>query len=331
VTPPCPAVALGCGGCDLQHLAVAGQTEAKATIVADALAHLGRIRDAPVEIGPPLPTQGFRTTVRAAVVGDRAGFRRHRSHDVVVPDHCLVAHPLVDELLVAGRFPGATQVTLRLGEGTGERLALVEPTAEGAQLPDDVLVVGADALAGGRRAWIHERAAGRVWRVSARSFFQSRTDGAEPLVAAVARAVGGAAAGARVVDAYAGVGLLGGSLLDAGARSVTALERSASSVADARVNLADDAAHVVKVDVARWRPRAADVVVADPARHGLGSAVASLTATGAGTFVLVACDAGALGRDTRLLTEAGYRLEQVEVLDLFPHSHHIEAVACFRR
>jgi tRNA/tmRNA/rRNA uracil-C5-methylase (TrmA/RlmC/RlmD family) len=110
------------------------------------------------------------------------------------------------------------------------------------------------------------------------------------------------------------------------------VERSASSVADARVNLADREAKVLKLDVERWRPAPMDVVVADPARAGLGAkGVRVLAATGARRLVLVSCDPGSLGRDTALLGEAGYRWVATRLVDLFPHTPHVEAVTCFDR
>ncbi len=342
VSPPCPSVADGCGGCDLQHVEPSAQPGLKAATVVDALRRLGRITDPQVGIGAPLPAAGFRTTVRAAVQDGRAGFRRLRSRDVVCPDHCLVAHPRIDAILTQGDFGPAGEVTIRVGAATGEALVLVAPSAQGVTVADQagLLVVGEDELKAGRRAWIHEEVAGRRWRISAQSFFQTRPDGAAALVEAVRAAAGPELAGARLVDAYGGVGLLAGTLArsagpdpgHAGADSVVAVERSASAVADARVNLADDPVRVVRSDVARWRPSTADVVVADPARSGLGRpGVEVLARTGAGVIVLVSCDAASLGRDAALLGRAGYAFERAELVDLFPHSHHVEVVSRFTR
>ena len=123
-------------------------------------------------------------------------------------------------------------------------------------------------------------------------------------------------------------------------------------MADARVNLADllapvggsDAAdshaadsgparvRVVRSDVDHWRPSHADLVIADPARAGLGRrAVEVIVRTGARVVVLVSCDAASLGRDAALLAGAGYTFEQAELVDLFPQSHHVEVVSRFSR
>ncbi|MCA1847235.1 MAG: methyltransferase, partial [Actinobacteria bacterium] len=197
------------------------------------------------------------------------------------------------------------------------------------RVPYGVLLVGADALAGGHRAWIHEDVGGRRWRISAESFFQGRPDGADALVEAVLAALGGAVrAGASVVDLYSGVGLFAGVLGERTGARVVAVESNRSAVADARINLSDlDGARIVRSDVRRWRPSAADVVVADPSRLGLGAdVVPRIGATEAGTLALVSCDPGALGRDAGLLAAAGWRLDSVRLVDLFPHTAHVEVV-----
>lgn len=330
VAPPCRRVAEGCGGCDLQHAAPDLQVSLKVDIVRDALSHLGGLDDLPVDPGRPLDPAGHRTTVRCGVVEGRAAFHRRRSDDLVDAAGCLVAHPLLSDVLEHGRFPGATEVVVRAGAATGERLVVVTPTAAEAEVPDGVRVVGADELKAGHRAWYHEEVAGRSFRISARSFFQARPDGAAALAHAVRRALDGFEPDShRLVDLYGGVGLFTGLL---GARRSTVVERSAASVADARINLADLGASVVRVAVERWRPSPADAVVADPARSGLGRAGAdAVAATRAERVALVSCDPAALARDVALLGERGYRALGVELVDLFPHTHHVEAVTALRR
>jgi 23S rRNA (uracil1939-C5)-methyltransferase len=318
--PPCPEVARGCGGCQWQHVSVAGQRAVKQAAIEAALARACR-GDAPL-LQPciDLPEVDYRTSLRAAVSGDRAGYRRARQHSVVTPETCAVAHPLIEELLVHGRFPGAEEVILRCGARTGERLAVPSPADAETIVPADV-----------RRDHIHEVAAGRRWRISAQSFFQSRPDGADALAALVAAAAGRPGAGSRAVDLYSGVGLFAGVLVDAG-WTVSAVESSAGSVADANVNLAGAPVNVFLADVHRWRGGRADLVVADPARRGLGDdGVATVLSTGARRVVLVSCDLDALGRDTALLGRAGYALTSATPVDLFPHTFHIEVVSTFDR
>lgn len=331
VEPPCPELAAGCGGCDLQHASPALQRELKVQVVQDALSRLARLPDVPVDPGEHLPDADQRTVLRCAVRDGRAGLRRRRSNEVHVLDRCLVAHPLVESVVREGRFPGADEVVVRVGARTGEVMVVVTPTAQGASVPPGVQLVGADELDGGRSVWIHEVVARRRFRVSARSFFQARPDGAEALVRAVHRALGGFDPTVdRLGDLYGGVGLFSAAL---GARRVVLVERSPSSVGDARVNLSHlDELDVHQVALEDWDPTPVDVVVADPPRAGLGRPGAqAVAATGARSVALVSCDPAAMARDVALLGECGYVTEGVELVDLFPHTHHIEAVSRLRR
>jgi 23S rRNA (uracil1939-C5)-methyltransferase len=331
VVAPCPEVERGCGGCQWQHVEEGAQQRLKAVIVTDALRRLAHL-EPPVVSGPAIAPAGYRTTLRLAVDGDgRACFRRRHGHALVNVAGCLVAHPLLAELIASGRYRGASEVTLRVGARTGERMVYARPVAATAEVPADV------AIARRPGEFLHEWAAGRLWRISAASFFQSGPEAAEALTAAVGRAVGDAlSGGGHLLDAYCGVGLLGGSLVAGSVDrtvSLTGVESVRLSAADASANLADLGARVVTAEVAdfdAWRAAPVDVVVADPARPGLGpSASAALASTRARVIVLVSCDPASLARDAVLFGGHGYRLASVEVVDLFPHTFHVETVSRF--
>lgn len=322
----CATGRAGCGGCDLAHATPDLQREMKAQVVLDALTRIARL-DAVPDIAVTTTGQyRYRTTVRAAVVAGVAGYRRRWSHDVVPVTECLVAHPALEELLTVGRFGDATEVVLRVSAATGERLVVTDGDPHSVDVPGEVSVVKKGA---GGEAFITEVAAGRSWRVSADSFFQAGPAAATALAEGVQRAVG-SAAGQRIVDAYAGVGLFAGTVGD-DAASLTTIEVSPSACADARVNLASGSSStsltIVESTVDSWMPEPADVVIADPSRAGLGAGVVEiLTGTNASRFVLVSCDTGSLGRDVGLLTKAGYTTESVEIVDAFPETSHIETI-----
>ncbi len=331
VVPPCEFVAAGCGGCEWQHVAPDAQRTLRRGIVVDALSRIGKVADAEslVAEAVALPADGYRTTVRVLIRKGRPAFRRASSHDPVPVDACLVAHPLIDALIRDAKFDGVTEAELRCGARTGERMVIAYPTTRYLDLPDDVVRIGADELERGSTAMFAEEAAGRRWRISATSFFQTRPDGADALARLVAAAVPDAAA--SVVDLYSGVGLLAGAVARPG-RAVTAVEGNPAAVKDARHNLADLGVNVVRKDVAHWAPIPVDVVIADPSRAGLGeNVVGRIAGTDAERVTLVACDAAALGRDVALLGSEGYTLTVATPVDLFPHTSHVEVVAVLDR
>ncbi|NCG35947.1 MAG: TRAM domain-containing protein, partial [Actinobacteria bacterium] len=113
----------GCGGCDLLHVEARAAIRMKQSMVVDQLVRAGV--DAPAPGLRDLDDDHGRTTVRAAVVDGRAGYRIRASNDIVVPDGCDAVDPLVEELLVDGRFGDAEEVQIRVGSRTGERLVVV--------------------------------------------------------------------------------------------------------------------------------------------------------------------------------------------------------------
>ena len=325
---PCAHQLEGCGGCDLMHVAADFQLRMKASIVSEQLLRAGV--EAPDPSLTTLRDDHGRTTVRAAVVDGRGGYRVRGSHDVVVPEACGAIDPLAEQILVEGHFGGADEVTIRVGNRTGDRLVLVTGADEDISVPDDVLVVSTDDLAGGRRAWIHEEAAGRRWRISARSFFQNRPAGVDALVAEVDAMVDALGREESLVDAYAGVGIFAGTI--GRGRTTYAIERSRDSISDARVNLDGSDVKIINAPVERWRALPAAIVIADPAREGLGKAgVDALVRAEPELFVLLSCDPSSFARDAHLLVDTGMSLDRMTVIDLFPDTTHVETIGAFVR
>ena len=334
VVPPCEHVARGCGGCSWQHLDVTQHMEAKVAIVREALRRNGKIETLEVTAGGVVPPTASRTTLRMAVTPDgRLGFRRGGSHDVIDTPTCLVAHPLLNEFIGDVRVTGATEATLRCGVETGEvGIWLHDEDGEDVHgatvtgLPSHVVV--------GRKAMLHEVVQGVSLQVSMASFFQASQVAAELLVSAVNDAAGDDALSGEygpIIDAYGGVGLFTATLVDTDI-PVVLVESNPSACSDARSNLHDHDVSIEQIAVEQWRVQDAGLVIADPARNGLGAmGVNAIVATEAQRIVLVSCDAVAGARDIRLLLDAGYACEGVTVLDLFPNTPHVEVVSSFSR
>lgn len=318
VEPPCEAWHRGCGGCDWQHIDPAAQLRHKTAIVREALTRTARLVDPAVVAAGSVPPWGYRTTVRLAAAGSSIGFRSRRSHDIVPIEACPVASAAVN------------------GEIRREAVSRRDRRDAGSSASDEVVIrasvaTGAiNSSAGGGPNVLQEDVSGHRLRVSLGSFFQSSPRAAELLVDAVASACGDVdMPSSHVVDAYGGIGLFGATVA-ASARQLTLLEGSAPACADARVNLAGREARVIHARVEDWTVVPADLVIADPARHGLDRrAAATLTATGAPVLVLISCDTGSLARDARILVEHGYRHDGTQVIDAFPNTSHIETVTRF--
>jgi tRNA/tmRNA/rRNA uracil-C5-methylase (TrmA/RlmC/RlmD family) len=318
-------------------VALPAQRTWKAAVVAEQLRRLAGLDLAVTVEAAPGETDGLGWRTRVELVADaegRAGMHRHRSHDV----QALAAMPLaVAEMdvaaLLARPWPPGARITAVAPVGGDRPLVLVDGMPWGASGPDPRPTP---------RLSVRERAtvAGRehVWRVAGTGFWQVHRAAPTVLAGAVADAVG-ERSGARVVDLYAGAGLFTAPLADlvGEAGRVDAVEGDETALRDARRNLHDRpwvSLHGGSVAAALSGsvPERADVVVLDPPRVGAGrDVVAAVAARGAGRVVHVACDPAALARDVALFAEHGYRLSGLRALDLFPMTHHVEAVAVLDR
>jgi 23S rRNA (uracil1939-C5)-methyltransferase len=321
VEPRCPLFGR-CGGCAWQHLAYETQRAAKAEILRDALVRIGGLAlPGAVEVEAS-PAYGYRGRARVGVARGVVGFRRLRSHALEPAAACPVLVPELEQALAA--------------------LAADPPAKDG----EIELCAGDD---GGVRAWgpgglLHGEAqlaidAGPVRiAVSPGVFFQGNARVRGALLDVVLAAAG---RGRRVLDLCAGAGFFTFGLAERFAE-VLAVESSPSAARDLRRNLEAGGTKNVAVRcaplerfLASAEPRdfAADAVVVDPPRTGLGAALAKdlAEAAGAARVVYVSCAPATLARDLAVLAAAGLRLESVRGLDLFPQTAHVEAIAVLSR
>ena len=357
VTPPCRYARPGaCGGCDWQHASLPAQRALKAAVIRQQLSRIGGI-DIEVEVQALDGDDGglgWRTVVSFAVdASGRAGLRKHRSHEIVEIEQCLIAHELVTAEDVTGKhWPGAEAAEVNVAPATGERGVLVTGVATADALPE----IEADSVqlmrkSGARtpvrgRGYLTQRAAGRDWRVSLGSFWQVHPGAADALAAAVLAAAE-PGEGDTALDLYSGAGLFAGVLAEAVGPSgaVIAIEQDPSSVRDARHNLrAWPWARVQQGDVAavlrKAGPGGASVAVLDPPRTGASRPVIDALCGGRGSgrpgsalrrIAYVSCDPATLARDLRLLLDAGWQIAWLRGYDAFPMTHHVECVAALVR
>jgi 23S rRNA (uracil1939-C5)-methyltransferase len=181
------------------------------------------------------------------------------------------------------------------------------------------------AHAFGARSMQYEVGAHR-YRVSAGSFFQTNRHLSERLVSLVAAEY----TGKNALDLYAGTGLFSLPLAERFVR-VTSVEASPFSGFDLRANAEGRTIKAVERDTAGFLEtagnQALDLVVVDPPRVGLGERTArKLARLKTGRVVYVSCDPSTLARDLRVLMETGFRVEQANLVDLFPQTFHMESV-----
>ncbi|WP_434810446.1 class I SAM-dependent RNA methyltransferase [Microbacterium sp. bgisy189] len=346
------------GGADFGHIDLAHQRDLKQRVVVDALTRIGRL-DLPVTIEAAHGARGADGVVTAEEAADGTGWRTRvslhvddagrigpysaRSHRVIAVDDLPLATSAIED---AAQRPRSAQAG---------RLDLVQP-ADGRVR----VLVRPDAGRGPRRGGrgvdepaapevVVETVAGRDFTVDVGGFWQVHRLAAQTLTDAVVDAVAGALdPDGHHLDLYGGVGLLAAAVAGVAGPGVriTSIESDPRATEHAGENLVDwvgARAETARVD--RWLAAAPDaigaaqrerisrgVVVLDPPRAGAGREVVDgIAALDPARVVYVACDPVALARDLATFAGHGYRAAAVRAFDLFPHSHHVEAVAVLDR
>lgn len=323
------------GGAEFGHIELGHQRELKRRVLADALERMAGITtDVTVE---PLPGDdersgtGWRTRVRLQVdASGRTGPFAARSHRVIPVTDLPLATP---ELAAAAPLGRAVRGV--------DHVDVVSPSTGGAR------VLGAPRA-------IVEVVGGREFRLADRGFWQVHRSAAATLTTAVQEAIDGDRfdPAAANLDLYGGVGLLAAAVADrfGSDTRITSVESDPAATGYAAANLSEWASATAETGrVERWirgrAPSAPSVparssaarssgatVVLDPPRSGAGREVVDgIAALIPEQIVYVACDPVALARDVALFAGHGYGLSRLRSFDLFPNTHHLEAVATLTR
>ena len=178
---------------------------------------------------------------------------------------------------------------------------------------------------------ISDKIGGFEFDISANSFFQTNSRGAEVLFKTVGK-YAGLTGNETVLDLYSGTGTIP-IMLSGFCKSVTGIEIIESAVANAEKNCRNNGVsncNFIKGDIRQCLPQIAqkpDLLIIDPPRAGMHKdVVRQVLQMGVDRIVYVSCNPATMARDLGLMQDL-YRLVEVQPVDMFPHTYHIEAVA----
>ncbi|MBV9087026.1 MAG: 23S rRNA (uracil(1939)-C(5))-methyltransferase RlmD [Acidobacteriaceae bacterium] len=365
VEPSCPYFAR-CGGCHYQHTGYEHQLEIKKAILRETLLRTAKLVSPPDIQVHPSPPWNYRNRTRMRIVRANGnftiGYNRFASSDVLAVETCPISSPLINHCLAAiwelgraGRLPPAV-VELEFfanGHDTELLLELTVPrkaeirqlVAFVSELRSNMPAVVAVALFSQERnralvRWDipedlretfgadHLRYSTGLghYQVSAGSFFQTNRFLTDTLVELTT----GFGSGDYALDLYAGTGLFTVPL-SRNFQQVAAVESAPSSAHDLKQNCPSNVV-VHPVSTEEFLSHVSedtrvDALIVDPPRAGLGAKVAyALGQLKAPRLTYVSCDPSTLARDLVVLMQAGYRIQQAHLIDLFPQTFHIETI-----
>ncbi|MEI8602678.1 23S rRNA (uracil(1939)-C(5))-methyltransferase [Shewanella sp. SACH] len=368
VEPECPHYHT-CGGCDLQHMSLSGQREHKEAALLDIMAKFAGAEGGTLSPALTGEGWHYRRRARLATLFDKntkhlsLGFRAASSSNVVPISQCQVlAKPLSDLIVPFAKLLNQLSAKASLGHleliaADNGHFAVLRITK--ALNDKDLAKLSAFA----EQHQIHiclQDNEGQFQGVGAElvlPVYQLLDDKAESDAvslsftpgnfvqvngqinkAMVAQAMDwlAPAPDERILDLFCGMGNFSLPLAKMGA-DVIGVEGVAEMVTQARVNAKANNLDKLTfyhgdlsadLSLEPWMGKI-DKLLLDPARAGAFESLQWLKKMKPRKVVYVSCNPASLARDSAVLLERGYRLQQLGLIDMFPQTHHIEAMALF--
>jgi len=353
VSPRCPHFGV-CGGCQQQHASIALQQRSKSAALARLMKH---------EVSDVIATQpwGYRRRARLSLNWQpkaqrlEMGFRKAGDNSIVDIGCCPVLVPRLEALLQPLRdclatLSGArTLGHIELVEADNGPMIVLRHTAPLSQADKEKLERFSHsqnlALYLAPQSEILERLSGEMphysidglkLMFSPRDFIQVN-DGVNQQMVARALTWLDIQPGDRILDLFCGMGNFTLPLAKRAA-SVVGVEGVAELVAKAQENAQRNGLQNVtffhenlEQDVTKqpWARQGFDKVLLDPARAGAGGVMQHIIKLSPGRVVYVSCNPATLARDSEALLNAGYQILRLAMLDMFPHTGHLESMVLF--
>jgi 23S rRNA (uracil1939-C5)-methyltransferase len=334
-----------CGGCHYQHMPYESQLVVKTKILVDQLLRIGKLENVPIlPANPSTKAWMYRNYIQFHISPEgKLGYSKARSNEIVPIVECFLPQPPLDGLWPLLEFEpgtGVERVGLRLGEEDDFQITL---ESKSRTMPDFMVEdLGASVihlldtshivLAGSEYTWIQVK--GRMFKVSAGTFFQVNSSVAEKMVDTVLEELPPGKE-LTILEVYCGAGLFSAFLAEK-AEKLVAIESSSSACDDFSFNLDEfdnvelyEAPAEVVIPLLDFKP---DIILADPPRSGLQRPVLQgILKMRPQCIYYISCDPATLARDARYLIEGGYELRAVRHFDMFPQTYHIESLSVWMR
>lgn len=302
----------GCGGCDFQHADIDYQLLLKEEILIEQMSRLAKLDTKDLIKSHQLNPKDYnwRSKIRLAPNSlGKLGYRKFRSHEIVAIDKCPIA---VDE--INSKLESDLDLVFKFEQ---ELISTTDGVLDLTAREDHKVTSVIHDI-----SFVH----------MASGFWQSHKQAATKLSELVIENI---ESHESALDLYAGVGIFGRLLLEQKKISyLTSVELDKVANSCAKENLANFShAKAINSSVEKFlstNKAEFDLVILDPPRKGIGERDAiKIAQIAKQKIIYVSCDPASLARDARVLTQSGWRLSHLDLVDAFPQTHHLETVAVF--
>lgn len=358
VDPPCPYFGV-CGGCQWQHIDPSIHGELKKEILRETLKRLGKLKEIPPITGlPAAEPYGYRVRVQLKVTGERIGYYKERSHQIVDIDHCPISHPLVNQMIRLIRkapspfFTGLNGIEINVSPEEGKGTLVLYPYSYRRGMED--LMREFQQTHPLLKALVVARKEGPTFfgdphlhytvplnrygeerslrfRTSPESFFQVNLEQNRRLIETVLEFCDPKRS-EKGLDLYSGIGNLTLPLAIE-VKEILGIEANRTAIEDARFNAEGNGIKRCALIQGRvedvltsWTKETPDFIILDPPRQGCRQVLDQIAGLKPKKIVYVSCEPTTFARDLHSLSERGYHLQKLNLIDMFPQTYHMEVI-----
>ncbi len=333
INPPCSVFGT-CGGCHLQFISYERQVSMKEEILLDSVSRIGRL-EAP--LSPALTERNYNYRYRGQFKISREGgigFYKEGTRDVVPVEECPLMINEINRIvreLNNRKLSGIKEIHISCGDAANALIKSKLATEDIEKIMSGVGFSGVAFESGEStgRDYIRLDLNGLQYTVTPWSFFQAHWNLNKKVVELIVNELQ-PLENMRILDLYAGAGNF--SLpLAAYASQVVAVEENRYAADDGQRNVKLNNiknCRFINSPAERYRIRRKfDIVLLDPPRPGLQSDVArKIIDSSPEKIVYISCNPATLARDLRKFSER-YNVDSLRVIDFFPNTYHVEALA----
>lgn len=303
-----------CGGCDFQHAHVDYQLELKQSVLIEQMQRLANVPVADLIQTHQLDPKDYRWRTKLKLAPNNKGhlgYKKFRTHQIIPIQSCQIAVSEINTLLKNSKGQIFDKEQLLVANESNAQFISVNSSKK-----SNTKILGFD--------FVHMRA----------GFWQSHVAAAEKLSSLLLSKVDFQQS---TLDLYSGVGIFGRLLLETNKTKElisVELDRAAAGCAEENLKRFSDAKVLCQKaeNYLISTNNEFELVILDPPRKGLGiEATRQLAKVAKRQIIYLSCDPASLARDTNELCENGWFLSQLDLIDAFPQTHHLEALAVFSK
>lgn len=358
--PPCP-VYPACGGCQIQHMKYSFQVEFKRDRLVQAIYRIGEAEDFPQPgVYAAEKEMNYRNKATYHLQGNNAGFFSRQSRRVISHKQCALLTPQanlikkgVEELFKGRKLRGGKNFTVRTSFSHNQSLLILDSPVEAQEGWEQIIthlnqenpeLIGIflqrKGKKPGRLIWgkskVEEKMGGYTFQLGPETFFQVNPEQREVLLNKT-REIVQRMGFKKIADLYAGAGVFGINLAEF-AEKVMAVEISPEAVEEGKRVVKENGMDNIQFfqgeveKVFAKLPRDIDCVLLDPPREGCHPHVWQIIEEkNVNNIIYISCNPATLARDIAQLQPRGYRVERMDLVDMFPQTYHVETVVLMSR